>query len=483
MADNGMNPIKVDVAVIGAGTAGMAAFRAARLAGANAVLIEGGEPGTTCARVGCMPSKLLLAAANGLHDAHSLAARGIEGTHALEADRARVLDYVRRERDHFVKGVLDEIKALPDGMLLRGKARFEAPTRLRMGDGTRVEAKSVVIATGAAPSVPDELKVFGDKLITSDDLFELRTLPKRIAVFGAGPIALELGQALARLGIEIFMFGKGGSAGAITDKPVRDALIAALADEFYFDPDAKIDGMSLEGGQPTLRFTSPDGVARVERFDLVLAATGRAPNLKPLALENAGIELNEKGAPLFDETTMQCGDSAIFIAGDCDGARPWLHDAADEGKLAGDNAARFPDVQRIERKVPFSIVFCEPQVAIVGASYDDLDKPMTVTGEASFENQGRSRVMRQNRGLLHVYADAKTGKLRGAQGCGPAMEHLGHLLAWALQLELTLDEALKLPFYHPVVEEGLRTALKDADRKCYEERSETPPALPSAAGC
>ena len=125
---------------------------------------------------------------------------------------------------------------------------------------------------------------------------------------------------------------------------------------------------------------------------------------------------------------------------------PWLHDAADEGKLAGDNAARFPDVQAVRRKVPFSIVFSEPQAVSVGASYDELDKQMTVTGEVSFENQGRSRVMRQNRGLLHVYADAKTGKLRGAQGCGPAMEHLGHLLAWALQLELTLDEDAQAAF-------------------------------------
>ncbi|SAK51533.1 dihydrolipoamide dehydrogenase [Caballeronia catudaia] len=478
-----MNEIEVDVAVIGAGTAGMAAFRAARLAGVNAVLIESGELGTTCARVGCMPSKLLLAAANGLHDAHALAPRGIEGTHALEADYAHVLDYVRRERDYFVKGVLEEIDALPDGLLLRGQARFESATRLTVGEATRVQAKGIVIATGAAPTVPDELKVFGDKLVTSDDLFELRTLPKRIAVFGTGPIALELGQALARLGVEIFMFGKGGGVAALTDKPVRDALAAALADEFYFDPEAKFDEMSLRDDKPFLRFKSADGEAHAETFDLVLAATGRAPNLEPLALQNAGIELNGKGVPLFDETTMQCGQSTIFVAGDCDGTRPWLHDAADEGKLAGDNAARFPDVQSVKRKVPFSIVFSEPQVAIVGASYDNLDKQMTVTGEASFENQGRSRVMRQNRGLLHVYADAKTGKLRGAQGCGPAMEHLGHLLAWALQLELTLDDALKLPFYHPVVEEGLRGALKDADRKCYEERSETPPALASAAGC
>jgi len=478
-----MKTIEVDVAVIGAGTAGMAAFRAARDAGAKAVLIEGGELGTTCARIGCMPSKVLLAAANGLHDGRALAPRGIERTHALEADTARVLDYVRRERDYFVSGVIKEAEKFPDGSILRGQARFESPGRLLVGDQTRVEAKSVVIATGAKPSVPDELKVFGDKLITSDDLFELRTLPRRIAVFGAGPLALELGQALSRLSVDVFMFGKGGSVASLSDTPVREALLAGLSEEFYLDPDAAIETMSLQNGQPTLRFSSPEGETRTEQFDLVLAATGRAPNLEPLALDKAGIALNDKGVPLFDETTMQCGDSAIFIAGDCDGTRPWLHDAADEGKLAGDNAARFPNVQPVRRKVPFSIVFCEPQVAIVGASYDALDKQRVVTGEASFATQGRSRVMRQNRGLLHVYADAGTGKLRGAQGCGPAMEHLGHLLAWAVQLELTLDETLRLPFYHPVVEEGLRTALEHANSKCYSERSATPPALPGAAGC
>jgi dihydrolipoamide dehydrogenase len=477
-----MKTINVDVAVIGAGTSGMAAYRAACEGGAKTVLIEGGEFGTTCARVGCMPSKLLLAAANGLHDARALAARGIEGTHALEADIERVLTYVRRERDHFVNGVLEEVDSFDKDAIVRGQARFASPNELMVNDDTRVLAKSIVIAVGASPMVPDELKVFGDKLVTSDELFELRTLPKRIAVFGAGPIALELGQALARLDIDISMFGKGGSVAALTDTPVRDLLADTLSDEFYFDPDAKIDEMSLRNDKPFMRFKTPDGKARAESFDLVLAATGRVPNLKALALENAGIELNDKGVPLFDETTMQCGTSQVFIAGDCDGTRPWLHDAADEGKLAGDNAARFPDVQAVKRKVPFSIVFCEPQAVMIGASYDDLDKQMTVTGEASFESQGRSRVMRQNRGLLHVYADAKTGKLRGAQGCGPAMEHLGHLLAWALQIELTLDEVLKLPFYHPVVEEGLRSALKDADRKCYEERSEKPPALPSAAG-
>jgi dihydrolipoamide dehydrogenase len=482
-----MKQLKVDVAVIGAGTAGMAAYRAARQAGKHAVLIEGADFGTTCARVGCMPSKLLLAAANGLHDARDQAARGIEGTHALNANSEHVLAYVRSERDHFVRGVLEETNAFPEDTVIRGHARFESRTVLLIETSSdhslRVEAASVVIATGSASVIPDDFKLFGDRLITSDDVFDLKTLPKRCAVFGAGPIALELGQAFARLGVDVFMFSQKNQVGALTDTPARDALIEALQQEFYLDPDATIFEKSMHDGEPTIRFKSLDGEDRTEHFDLVLVATGRKPALAGLQLENTGIELNDKGAPLFNEQSMQCSDSSIFIAGDCDGTRPFLSDAADKGKLAGDNAARFPDVQSVKRKVPFSIVFCEPQVAIVGASYDDLEKQMTVSGSVSFETQGRSRVLRQNRGMLHVYAHAKTGKLLGAQGCGPAVEHLGHLLAWALQLELTVEDMLKLPFYHPVVEEGLRTALKEANKKIFEERAQKAPELPGAAGC
>jgi dihydrolipoamide dehydrogenase len=370
--------------------------------------------------------------------------------------------------------------------VIRGQARFDSRNVLVVDaadDSVRIETTSAVIATGSASFIPDDFKLFGDRLITSDDVFDLKTLPRRCAVFGAGPIALELGQAFARLGVEVFMFSRKNKVGAITDTAVRDALIESLQQEFYFDPDATIHEKTMQDGEPAIRFKSLDGADRTERFNLVLVATGRKPALACLQLEKTSIELNDKGVPLFNEQSMQCGDSSIFIAGDCDGTRSFLLDAADEGKLAGDNAARFPDVQPVKRKVPLSIVFCEPQVAIVGASCDDLDKQMMVTGGVSFETQGRSRVLRQNRGLLHVYAHAKTGRLLGAQACGPAVEHLGHLMAWALQLELTVEDVLKLPFYHPVVEEGLRTALKDASKKCFEARAQTAPEFPGAAGC
>ena len=108
------------------------------------------------------------------------------------------------------------------------------------------------------------------------------------------------------------------------------------------------------------------------------------------------------------------------------------------------------------------MVFSDPQLATVGTRYADLDPAAIVVGEVSFEDQGRSRVMLRNRGLLHVYADARDGRVLGAELIGPDAEHLAHLLAWGIQSGMTVQRMLEMPFYHPVVEEGLRTALRDA---------------------
>jgi dihydrolipoamide dehydrogenase len=96
-----------------------------------------------------------------------------------------------------------------------------------------------------------------------------------------------------------------------------------------------------------------------------------------------------------------------------------------------------------------------------------------VTGQVSFEDQGRSRILLRNKGLLNVYGDIATGRLLGAEMIGPAAEHIGHLLAWSLQNQMTIEEMLQMPFYHPVIEEGLRTALRDLDAKLRAAKAAT----------
>src|SRR5690606_27852585 len=163
--------------------------------------------------------------------------------------------------------------------------------------------------------------------------------------------------------------------------------------------------------------------------------------------------------------TLQLGSSPIFIAGDVNGVLPLLHEAADDGQFAGENAASYPQVQPAQRRAPMAVVFSDPQLAQAGVRYKDLPAQGVAIGEVDFANQGRSRVMLKNRGKLRVYASVRDGRFLGAEMAGPAMEHIAHLLAWAVQKKLTIAEMLNMPYYHPVIEEGLRTALRDCAKK------------------
>src|SRR4051812_46185697 len=182
-----MQNLDVDVAIIGAGTAGLAAYRAARAQNKRVVLIEGGPYGTTCARVGCMPSKLLIAAADSAHAVAAAPGFGVLPG-PMRIDGQAVMARVRVERDRFVSFVLDGVNAIPDQDKLRGHARFTSPTTLQVDGHTTVKASRVVIATGSTPAIPPALAGRLAGIITSDDVFEWNDLPASVAVVGSGII-------------------------------------------------------------------------------------------------------------------------------------------------------------------------------------------------------------------------------------------------------------------------------------------------------
>ncbi len=455
---------EADVAIIGAGTAGLAAYRAVKAAGKSALLIEGGPHGTTCARVGCMPSKLLIAPAEAVHATERLKAFGIELSGRIKVDGKAVMARVRSERDRFVGFVTDGINGIPDGDLVHGRARFVDDTTLVVDDRVTVRASSIVIATGSSPSYPAAWKALGTCLLTNDDIFELTDLPDSVAIFGPGVIGLELGQALHRLGVRVKVFGRGGGVGPLSDPALLRAAREIFGAEFPLDTGARAD-VAREGDEVVVTQFAPDGSSHVERFSYLLAATGRTANVAGLSLERTTLATDERGVPVFDRTTLRCGRSSIFIAGDANDDVPLLHEAADEGRLAGHNAAHFPDVRAGLRRAALSIVFTDPQISIVGGGFHRVRDLPHVTGEVSFADQGRARVMLRNQGMLHVYAETGSGRFLGAEMLGPDAEHIGHLLAWALQMKLTIAQMLEMPFYHPVVEEGLRTALRDAQAR------------------
>ncbi len=473
-----MEKLKVDVAVIGAGTAGLSAYRASAARGARTVLIEGAHYGTTCARVGCMPSKLLIAAADAAHALKSAPSFGVHPGDTRIDGRA-VMERVKRERDRFVGFVLEGVDRIPASDKLLGHARFTGPHTLQVGDHTVVEAGRVVIATGSTPQRLPNLVGAGARVITSDDVFYWDDLPSSVAVLGTGVIGLELGQALARLGVRVSVFARGGSVAQLSDPQVLREAGRALAEEIDLGFQFTVVSAKEVNGQAELTMRNALGKEVTARYDYVLAATGRKPNVDNIGIEHTGLALREDGIPQFNPQTMQCGTSHIFIAGDADNDRPVLPEAADQGKIAGDNAGRYPDVRPGLRRVPLTIAFTEPNIATLGAGYRTLcapGKPKFAIGKVSFENQGRSRVMLQNRGLLRVYGEYGTGRFLGAEMIAPRAEHLAHLLAWACQNRMTVEQMLEMPFYHPVVEEGVRTALRDLAASLAKGAGDTDPA-------
>jgi len=458
-----MKTLEVDVAIIGAGTAGLSARKAALKQGARCVLIEEGPHGTTCARVGCMPSKLLIAAADAAHHANHAGPFGVHVGH-VRIDGRAVMDRVRSERDRFVSFVLHDVEHMPEEEKLSGRARFLSDTELDVGGHTRVKARSVVIATGTRPNVPEQYRALGDRAIVNDDVFEWTDLPESVLVIGAGVIGLELGQALSRLGVRTRILQRSQHVGGLRDPLVYRNAVAAFRKELDLCLEAAILGVRRVGQETEIRYQIPGEAEVVERFEYVLLAAGRTPNLDDLGLENTSAPLDERGRPIYDAGTLQIGDTPIFIAGDVNGVLPLLHEAADDGRIAGRNAASFPEVEAGERRAPISIVFSDPQLAAVGLRFNELPADAAI-GEVDFANQGRSRIILKNQGKLRVYAERGSGVFLGAEMAGPAMEHIAHLLAWCVQQKLTVEQMLAMPFYHPVVEEGLRTALQHLARE------------------
>ncbi len=455
-----MTDKQVDIAIIGAGTAGMGAYREATKATDSVLLIEGGAYGTTCARVGCMPSKLLIAAAEAAHHGRHTAPFGVHYD-PPRIDGHAVMKRVREERDRFVGFVVETVEGWPEAQRSKTWATFVNDHELALSDGTTVSAERIVIATGSRPNIPASFDAFGDRLIVNDDVFSWDTLPESVVVFGAGVVGLELGQALHRLGVRTALFGRDHLVGPLSDPEVSAAACRIFAGEFEFHPHGEVTRMARTGEGVEIDYAE-DGTTKMARFDYALVATGRRPIIDGLALENASVPLDRRGVPIFDPCTMQCGNAPIFIAGDTTNTIPLLHEAADEGRVAGYNAAHWPDIRAFRKSAPLGVVFSDPQIMTVGQSFRELTKAgmRFETGAIDWSDQGRSRVMLINKGLLRVYGERGTGRFLGAEMIGPRAEHLAHLLAWAHQSNLTVGEMLERPFYHPVVEEGLRTALR-----------------------
>ncbi len=450
---------KIDVAILGAGSAGLNARRAAIAEGAKAIMFDPGPLGTTCARVGCMPSKLLIAAAEHVHSAQGAAEFGIN-IGSIEIDGAAVMARVQRMRDFFVHHTLKGIeKAESGGGLVREYVKLESPNTFIAG-GESYEAKSFVIATGSTPWIPPPYRGLGDRTLTTDQIFELKTLPKSMLVVGAGVIGIELALAFARLGVRVAVVDMEGRLAGITDPVVRESAYTIFSEELDLNTQYQLDKVERVGDLVRIRFVDDAGQSRDEEYEYALVAAGRKANTEGWGLQELGMDAANDIAGNVDPATGQLGDSHFFMAGDVTSTKTLLHEAGHEGRVAGQNAARYPQAAVSTKPLTFlGIVFSDPQIATVGIDFDALPDD-AIIADVDLVAQSRARVLNRNRGRMRIYASPGDGRLLGATIFGPDAEYLGHLIAWSIGMGATAKQTLEQPYYHPTIVEAVQTGMR-----------------------
>src|SRR5699024_5725904 len=284
-------------------------------------------------------------------------------TGKLSIDRQQAWKKVRQMRDDFASRAAGNARNAAGKHLLMGRARFIEPTLLavRTDQGeTRIRAQAVVIATGSRPVVPQFLEPFASHCLTTDDLFELDVLPARLGILGLGAIGLQMGLGLSRLGVEVAGADVATCIGGIRDPEVAEHALASLGKQFpmHLGSPARLEAANADEG--VILRTDTEAIP----VDKVLVALGRRSNVDSLNLANAGFELDGHGMPPFDPHTRQIGRLPVSIAGDANHARTLMHEAAEEGAMAGFNAARLGS-QAFERKVPLAIAFTQPDIITV----------------------------------------------------------------------------------------------------------------------
>ncbi|MEQ8348229.1 MAG: mercury(II) reductase [Sneathiellaceae bacterium] len=447
-----------DLAVIGAGSAGFSAALTAADQGARVALIGHGTIGGTCVNVGCVPSKTMIRAAEAVRGAR--AASRFPG---LIGD-ARIADWPRLvgAKDALVDAMRERkyIRLLADRedvTYLPGRARFEAPC-LTVG-GVPVQADRIVIATGAAATLPSIPGIRDIPVLDSTAALELEELPASLLVIGGGYIGCELAQLFARAGVAVTLVTRSRLLPA-AEPEISAALTGHLRDEGI----AVHSGLTYrgivrsgEGGELTML---ADGVETKVIAERVLATAGRAPNTAGLGLSEAGIARSADGAIVVDER-MRTSMPGVYAAGDVTGRDQFVYMAAYGARLAALNALNGDTLVYDNRAMPW-VVFTDPQVAGVGLSEAAARSAghEVRTSTISLDQVPRALVARDTRGLIKLVTDARSDRLLGGQILAPEGADSIQTLALALTHGMTAKALGATIFPYLTTVEGLKLAAQ-----------------------
>jgi dihydrolipoamide dehydrogenase len=447
-----------NMVVIGAGSAGLVTAYIASAVGAKAALIEKDKMGGDCLNTGCVPSKSLIRSARVLHYTRRAEDFGLKPVNA-EFDFPDVM--------HRVKRIIQKIE--PHDSAERytrlgvdcytGEARIETPYAVTV-EGKTLSTRSIVVATGARPFVPPISGLDQVQYLTSDTVWDLTELPRRMVVLGGGPIGCEMAQAFLRLGSQVTQVEMGAQIMGREDPDVAEFMRRRFETEgVTIRTDHKAKSVEVENGEKILICEHNGEDVRIP-FDEILVAVGRKANAKGFGLEELGVTLNDSGTIAVDEY-LRTRIPNIFCAGDVAGPYQFTHTASHQAWFAAVNAlfGRLKKFKVDYRVIPWT-TFTDPEVARVGINETEAGEKGIDHQVTRYEMKELDRAITESeeQGFVKVLTRGKTDKILGVTIVGA---HAGDIISeyvLAMKHGLGLNKILGTIHVYPTLAEANKSA-------------------------
>ncbi|MDD4953289.1 MAG: dihydrolipoyl dehydrogenase [Candidatus Omnitrophica bacterium] len=427
-----------DLAVIGAGWAGFNAALRAKDAGLKVCLIEKADIGGTCLNRGCIPTKSLIQSAKLFSQLKKSANFGIESS----LPSANFLK-IQERKDNIVRQLRAGMQSALKGVdFLSAQAQIISVGEIKAG-GQFIKTKSILIACGSGPQELAGFKFDGRKIISSDDILNLKNIPPTLLIIGGGVIGCEFASLFAALGAHVTIVEFMPQLLPGMDKEVAKKIETAF----------KKRGIKVN----TNTRATPE---LLSSHELVLVCVGRKPFVEGLGLEACGVKL-EKGRILVDEY-LRTNIPGIFASGDCVSKTMLAHFAAYQGIIAAGNIIHPDRPIKADNTVIPGCIFTDPEIASVGLIQEEAEgRGMDIKiNKFDFLGSGMARILDETEGFIKVVSDKKTETLLGAFIIGPKATELIAIFTVAITNNLKLSQLRNTIFAHPSLSESIHEAVK-----------------------
>ena len=449
---------KFDAIVIGSGPGGyVCAIKLAQL-GIKVACVEGNSAlGGTCLNVGCIPSKALLNASHNYHNAiENFSKMGIEVDPPV-VNWNKMLSYKESMIADNTKGI-EYLFKKNKITLIKGWASFMDKNTIRV-DNKSYRAEYFVIATGSQSTNLNDIEFDEKVILSSTGALELKEIPKKMIIVGAGVIGLEMGSIYSRLGTEVTVLEYFDKVLNGMDHDISKNFKAILQKQgfkFHLNCSVSMIAKEKKGVKVTFQARESDEISDLSA-DVVLVATGRKPLTKGLNLENIGVELNSKGQIETDSNWRTIAKN-IFAIGDVTAGPMLAHKAEEEGIAVAEIIAG--QAGHVNFEVIPSVVYTDPEVAAVGKTENELKEAGIgiKVGKFSFMGNGRAKTVFSNNGFVKIIADSNSDKILGAHIIGPAAGDLVHEVCVAMEFGASTEDLARTCHAHPTFSEAVREA-------------------------